>query len=46
MSPVNPNIFREYDIRGVADRDLTDAEAGRCTTSPAAIWLAMESGNK
>ena len=21
---VNPNIFREYDIRGVADRDLTD----------------------
>ncbi len=24
MSPVNPQIFREYDIRGVADRDLTD----------------------
>ncbi|MBI1861584.1 MAG: phosphomannomutase/phosphoglucomutase [Deltaproteobacteria bacterium] len=22
---VNPSIFREYDIRGVADRDLTDA---------------------
>lgn len=21
---VNPNIFREYDVRGVADRDLTD----------------------
>ncbi len=24
MSPVNPQIFREYDIRGIADRDLTD----------------------
>ncbi|HEY3156537.1 MAG TPA: phosphomannomutase, partial [Candidatus Eisenbacteria bacterium] len=24
MSPANPQIFREYDIRGVADRDLTD----------------------
>jgi phosphomannomutase/phosphoglucomutase len=24
MIPVNPRIFREYDIRGVADRDLTD----------------------
>src|SRR5262249_9476158 len=23
--PVNPQVFREYDIRGVADRDLTDA---------------------
>lgn len=22
---VNPNIFREYDVRGVADRDLTDS---------------------
>lgn len=22
--PVNPHIFREYDIRGVAERDLTD----------------------
>lgn len=21
---INPNIFREYDVRGVADRDLTD----------------------
>jgi hypothetical protein len=21
----NPEIFREYDIRGIADRDLTDA---------------------
>jgi phosphomannomutase/phosphoglucomutase len=21
---VNPQIFREYDIRGIADRDLTD----------------------
>ncbi len=25
MSVVNPRIFREYDIRGVADRDLDDA---------------------
>jgi phosphomannomutase/phosphoglucomutase len=24
VSPANPLIFREYDIRGVADRDLTD----------------------
>jgi phosphomannomutase/phosphoglucomutase len=24
VSPANPQIFREYDIRGVADRDLTD----------------------
>ena len=24
MSAVNPQIFREYDIRGIADRDLTD----------------------
>ena len=24
MSPVNPQIFREYDIRGLADRELTD----------------------
>ena len=24
MSPANPQIFREYDIRGVADRDLDD----------------------
>ncbi len=24
MTPANPQIFREYDIRGVADRDLTD----------------------
>jgi phosphomannomutase/phosphoglucomutase len=24
MSIVNPNVFREYDIRGVADRDLPD----------------------
>ena len=22
MSPVNPQIFREYDIRGIADRDF------------------------
>ncbi len=32
MSPVNPQIFREYDIRGIADRDLTDEavrEVGR-----------------
>ena len=21
---VNPNIFREYDIRGIVDQDLTD----------------------
>jgi phosphomannomutase/phosphoglucomutase len=28
-SQVNPDIFREYDIRGVADRDLTDA-ASEC----------------
>ena len=21
---MNPHIFREYDIRGIADRDLTD----------------------
>ncbi len=27
MSIVNPNVFREYDIRGVADRDLPDALA-------------------
>ena len=25
---------------------LFTAEAGRCTTSPAAIWLAMESGSR
>jgi len=25
MSAINPQIFREYDIRGVVDRDLTDA---------------------
>ena len=25
MSRVNPRIFREYDIRGVAERDLDDA---------------------
>jgi phosphomannomutase/phosphoglucomutase len=24
VSPANPQIFREYDIRGIADRDLTD----------------------
>ena len=24
---MNPNVFREYDIRGVADRDLTDSFA-------------------
>jgi len=24
VSPVNPQIFREYDIRGIADRELTD----------------------
>jgi len=24
VSPANPQIFREYDIRGVAERDLTD----------------------
>ena len=24
MSPVHPQIFREYDIRGIADRELTD----------------------
>lgn len=24
MAELNPNIFREYDIRGVADEDLTD----------------------
>lgn len=24
-TPYNPDIFREYDIRGIADRDLTDA---------------------
>lgn len=24
MAQINPQIFREYDIRGVADRDLTD----------------------
>ncbi len=21
---MNPNIFRQYDIRGIADKDLTD----------------------
>ncbi len=24
MNPVNPNIFREFSLRGIADRDLTD----------------------
>jgi len=24
VNPVNPQIFREYDIRGIADRELTD----------------------
>lgn len=27
-SAINPHIFREYDIRGIADRDLTDDTAG------------------
>ena len=31
---MNPLIFREYDIRGVADRDL-DERAGRATSDAA-----------
>jgi len=27
VTPANPQIFREYDIRGLADRDLTDEVA-------------------
>jgi phosphomannomutase len=33
---VNPQIFREYDIRGLADRELTDEVAraiGRASPS-------------
>lgn len=42
MSAIPGNIFREYDIRGVADRDLTDALArdlGR------ALGVALRSGS-
>ena len=44
MSPVNPQIFREYDIRGVADRDLTD-EAVR-TIGRAFAQVMSERGKK
>ena len=44
MSPANPQIFREYDIRGLADRDLTD-EVAR-SVGDAFAKLMSERGKK
>lgn len=36
---MNPNIFRQYDIRGVADRDLTDEIIGKIGKAFAAYLI-------
>src|SRR3954470_22131826 len=38
---VNPSVFREYDIRGVADRDLDDATVRALGTAMAAQVAAI-----
>ena len=38
MSIPNPNVFREYDIRGVADRDLPDAFARDLGRALGTMW--------
>jgi phosphomannomutase / phosphoglucomutase len=42
---VNPNIFREYDIRGVADRDLTDEVVRSIGLAYASMIAAATTGN-
>ena len=42
MTPANPQIFREYDIRGLADRELTD-EMGRRVRTIISISTASSS---
>ena len=44
MTPANPQIFREYDIRGLADRELTD-EVAR-SVGAAFAQLMSERGKK
>jgi phosphomannomutase/phosphoglucomutase len=44
VTPANPQIFREYDIRGLADRDLTD-EVAR-SVGAAFAQLMSERGKK
>jgi phosphomannomutase/phosphoglucomutase len=44
VTPANPQIFREYDIRGLADRDLTD-EVAR-SVGAAFATLMSERGKK
>ena len=38
MTIPNPHVFREYDIRGVADRDLTDALARDLGRALGTFW--------
>jgi phosphomannomutase/phosphoglucomutase len=45
MAPINPSIFREYDIRGVADRDLTD-ETARAIGRAFGTLLVRKGGKK
>ena len=37
--PLNPTIFREYDIRGIVDRDLTADTVGRIARAMGTRWL-------
>ncbi len=39
MSDLNQEIFREYDIRGIADTELTDAAVERITAATAAVFV-------
>ena len=43
MSPANPQIFREYDIRGLADQELTDETV--CSIGRAFAQRMIERGS-
>lgn len=44
MSPANPQIFREYDIRGLADQELTDETV--CSIGRAFAQRMIERGKR
>ena len=46
MPTLNPAIFREYDIRGVADRDLTTQTSRACSAAPIGTFRRATAGKR
>ena len=45
MAEINPYIFREYDVRGIVDKDLTD-EVVRLLGKAFGTYLQRQGGKK